>query len=137
MDTLPRIWVYTAVCAYDAASPGSPLSGFQFILVPRRCQRGNAARKSCVRRGDSNVRHTPYFSPQVKQLGELGLMGVAISEENGGTGLDYLVSPHATVGKGRRSASEARDAPVLERSKDVEALLVMLWLIDCVVAFRR
>lgn len=27
----------------------------------------------------------------MKQLGELGLMGVAISEENGGTGLDYLV----------------------------------------------
>lgn len=30
-------------------------------------------------------------SKQVAQLGELGLMGVAISEENGGTGLDYLV----------------------------------------------
>lgn len=28
---------------------------------------------------------------QVKQLGDLGLMGVAISEEHGGTGLDYLV----------------------------------------------
>lgn len=31
------------------------------------------------------------LSKQVAQLGELGLMGVAISEENGGTGLDYLV----------------------------------------------
>lgn len=31
------------------------------------------------------------FFEQVAQLGELGLMGVAISEENGGTGLDYLV----------------------------------------------
>lgn len=30
------------------------------------------------------------------QLGELGLMGVAISEENGGTGLDYLVRQHGT-----------------------------------------
>lgn len=30
-------------------------------------------------------------SKQVAQLGKLGLMGVAISEENGGTGLDYLV----------------------------------------------
>lgn len=31
------------------------------------------------------------LSVQVAQLGELGLMGVAIAEENGGTGLDYLV----------------------------------------------
>lgn len=30
--------------------------------------------------------------PQVKQLGELGLMGVAIDTESGGAGLDYLVS---------------------------------------------
>lgn len=28
----------------------------------------------------------------MKQLGALGLMGVAIGEANGGTGLDYLVS---------------------------------------------
>lgn len=28
---------------------------------------------------------------QVKQLGELGLMGVAIDTDNGGAGLDYLV----------------------------------------------
>lgn len=33
------------------------------------------------------------MATQVAQLGELGLMGVAISEENGGTGLDYLVRP--------------------------------------------
>lgn len=38
------------------------------------------------------------FSVQVAQLGELGLMGVAISEENGGTGLDYLVSRSKLMG---------------------------------------
>ena len=31
------------------------------------------------------------LSVQVAQLGELGLMGVAIGETDGGTGLDYLV----------------------------------------------
>lgn len=34
------------------------------------------------------------LTKQVAQLGELGLMGVAIAEENGGTGLDYLVRQH-------------------------------------------
>ncbi|CAM9583666.1 unnamed protein product [Ascophyllum nodosum] len=33
--------------------------------------------------------HT-FPSHQIKQLGALGLMGVAVCEENGGTGLDYL-----------------------------------------------
>lgn len=33
----------------------------------------------------------PLCFAQVAQLGELGLMGVAIGEMDGGTGLDYLV----------------------------------------------
>lgn len=40
-----------------------------------------------------------FLVSQVKQLGELGLMGVAISEENGGTGLDYLVSNYLMCGQ--------------------------------------
>lgn len=37
------------------------------------------------------------FPKQVAQLGELGLMGVAIGEKDGGTGLDYLVSDDACL----------------------------------------
>lgn len=37
-----------------------------------------------------------YRAVQVKQLGELGLMGVAIDTDSGGAGLDYLVSVSLT-----------------------------------------
>ncbi|CAN0335265.1 unnamed protein product, partial [Hapterophycus canaliculatus] len=47
--------------------------------------------------GEWDKNHTFPKEQQVAQLGELGLMGVAISEENGGTGLDYLVRCYAFV----------------------------------------
>ncbi|CAM9469830.1 unnamed protein product [Ectocarpus fasciculatus] len=40
--------------------------------------------------GEWDKNHTFPKDQQVAQLGELGLMGVAIGEEDGGTGLDYL-----------------------------------------------
>lgn len=33
---------------------------------------------------------TRYPAEQVKKLGELGMMGVAVSTEYGGSGLDYM-----------------------------------------------
>lgn len=46
----------------------------------------------------SMTKNNHDFPPkQVAQLGELGLMGVAIGEEDGGTGLDYLVSDDACL----------------------------------------
>lgn len=35
-------------------------------------------------------RHHRFPAEQVKRMGEMGLMGVAVKEEEGGTGLDYL-----------------------------------------------
>lgn len=37
-----------------------------------------------------------YPSEQIKKMGELGLMAVAVPEEFGGTGLDYLAYSIAT-----------------------------------------
>lgn len=50
----------------------------------------------CVLRVQFNYICTPSLLFQIKKMGELGLMGVEIPEELGGTGLDYLAYAIAT-----------------------------------------